>query len=53
MALHKDHGLRADNLFGTLGRVVGISMRERMTGYLLGERARIFGVTLVIGIRRC
>ena len=42
MALHKDHGLRADNLFGTLGRVVGISMRERMTGYLLGERARIF-----------
>ena len=53
MALRKDHGLQADNLFGIPGRVVGISMRERAMGYLLGEHTRIFGVVLVIGIRRC
>ena len=53
MALQKGRGPQVDNSFGILGRVVGISVRKGIMSYLLGMRARILGVILVIMCIRC
>jgi len=53
MALHNGRGPQVDNSFGILGRIVGVFVREDVMGYLLGVRARVVGVILVIMWIRC